>query len=101
MVARIYKILLFDEAFDEALCNRYHEKWRSVFFCLLVKHWNKFLEHINAAYQSKLYKKKDSQTNKDNLTKIVAIVFLLSHAAKFNFFIFATIYHILEWIWFV
>ena len=52
-----------------------------------------------------------SQTNEDYSIKIAGMVYLLPHcqgprpwgqnAAKFRFFIFASICHIPEWIWFV
>ena len=50
------------DSFDEALVFFFAtvtmKKDRVSFFCFLVKHWKKFLQHNYAGYQSKLYLKK-------------------------------------------
>ena len=53
--------------------------WWSFFFCFLVKHWNKFFQHIYAAYQSKLCLKKNRLKHKNYAIKIVGMAFLLPH----------------------
>ena len=80
------------------------------FLCFLVKYWNKFLQHHYAACQSKLCLEKQSQTNENYSVKIIEMIYLLpfcqrprpwsKNVTKFSF-IFASIYHIPEWIWFV